>query len=195
MKYFVKGGLLFSAGFLIGAAATYYYRKKKFDDNLDSAVKQIKKDMEEEYKKNVVPDRDAFVKAKELAKASENKPSITNYTKMYSGESVEVDATSYDKHEEPVRLISEAQLYEGDGIKYAGETLILYADGVLTNTENEPVKKVQEIIGEEFLVKFYGSEEEDRIFVRNDDSLVDYEIVKSSETYSSTIEEASEEEE
>lgn len=200
MYNLIKGSLLFGAGFAIGAFGMYLYRKRKFDDNLDSMAKQIKKDMEEEQKKNISynyikPEEQS--KAQELAKAAENKPSITNYTKMYSGETIEVDESSYEikeKNDISLKVISEDQLYEGDGINYAGQTLILYADGVLTNADNEPVK-VKETIGDDFLARFYGSEEEDRIFVRNDETLTDYEIVKSSETYASKLQEASEEEE
>ena len=197
MYSLIKGSLIFGAGFTIGAFGMFIYRKRKFDDNLDNIAKQIKKDMEEETKKDIPQTSESVSKAQELAKAAENKPSITNYTKMYNGESVEMDESSYEidkKTDISLRVISEDQLYEGDGINYAGETLTLYADGILTNADNEPVK-VKETIGDDFLAKFYGSEEEARIFVRNDETLTDYEIVKSSETYASKMQEASEEEE
>lgn len=196
MSNILKGSLIFTTGFCIGSFGMFVYRKKKFDDELDKMAQQIKKDLEEEYKKNVTQEpKDTITKAQKLAKAAENKPSITNYTKMYSGENVEVDEASYEPKAESPRVISEDQLYEGEGIHYAGETLILYADGVLTNIENEPVKKVQDLIGDEFLARFYGSEEEDHVFIRNDETLTDYEIIKNSETYASKLQEASEEEE
>ena len=197
MANIIKGLLWFGIGFGVGAVAASFYNKRKYNDDLDKVAQQIKKDFENEAAKNEPEKKFVVVEnPEEKAKAAKDKPSITNYTNMYKEGTSEtnVDQESYQKVISP-RLISENDLYSNDGNQYAGKTLVLYSDGILADTDMKVVKNIKELIGDDILERFYGTEEEETIFVRNDDTMTDYEILKSSDLYTQVLEETSEEEE
>ena len=72
------------------------------------------------------------------------------------------------------------------GDDYNTITLVYYKDDVVTTYDTGEVltdKEVEDLIGEESLSHF-GEYEEDSVFVRNDARKIDYEILRSEETYS-----------
>lgn len=75
---------------------------------------------------------------------------------------------------------------EVDG--YSHYTLKYYADGVLTDDADSPIDNIDELVGEESLETF-GEYEEDTVFVRNERTKADYEILREPGAYSDFIEE------
>lgn len=68
--------------------------------------------------------------------------------------------------------------------EYGYETVSLtyYADGVLTDDNDEPIDDINEIIGIESLNHF-GEYEDDIVYVRNDARKSDYEVLKDLNNY------------
>ncbi len=67
---------------------------------------------------------------------------------------------------------------------YNTETLSYWADGVVTDIDNEPLTddQIEDLIGEDSLSHF-GEYEDDSVFVRNDRLRTDYEILADTRRY------------
>lgn len=74
----------------------------------------------------------------------------------------------------------------GELENYEQCTLTFYADGVLTDSNDEEVDDVDSLIGRESLSHF-GEYEDDSVFVRNDTTKMDYEILLDNRFYSNVI--------
>lgn len=70
----------------------------------------------------------------------------------------------------------------GDIYEYETLTLFYFADGVVTDSDKQPLDDVDEIIGLDSLNHF-GEYEEDAVYVRNDRLKADYEVLKDLENY------------
>ena len=67
--------------------------------------------------------------------------------------------------------------------KYTTASLTYYADGVLTDDEyDEPVDNIEELVGD--FASHFGEYEDDSVFVRNDITKCDYEILRDLRRYS-----------
>ena len=193
MNNTIKCLLCFGVGLIIGGGGSFLYNRQKLRNDVDKIAAQIKKDFEKKYDA-VEDDSETAEKKAEIAK---EKPPITNYTNMYSGDSTTtIDISSYgNKGVTNPRIISEKELYSENGTQYIGKTLTLYADGVIADSEMNVVKNIRELVGDDILERFFGTEEEESMLVRNDDTMTDYEILKSSDLYNELVEKTSGEEE
>ena len=70
----------------------------------------------------------------------------------------------------------------GDLYDYEKVSLTYYADGVLTDEDDNIVDDVEEIVGRDSL-KTFGQYEEDSVYVRNDEHRCDYEILLDERKY------------
>ena len=108
------------------------------------------------------------------------KEGYTNYSAL--GGSAEKLETN-DKEGEPVDepyVISPNDFGELDG--YETISLTYYANGVLTDDQDNIIDNVDEVIGMEALSHF-GEYEDDSVFVRNDERKCDYEILLDYRSY------------
>ena len=67
-------------------------------------------------------------------------------------------------------------------------SLTYYADGVLTDDNDEPIEDIEKIVGMESL-KHFGEYEDDSVFVRNDELKCDYEILLDTRNFHPTYSE------
>lgn len=70
----------------------------------------------------------------------------------------------------------------GELYDYEKVSLTYYADGVLTDEDDNIVDDVEEIVGRDSL-KTFGQYEEDSVYVRNDEHRCDYEILLDERKY------------
>ena len=70
----------------------------------------------------------------------------------------------------------------GDIEEYERISLTYYADGILADDRDDPILNAGEIVGFEALDSF-GEYEEDTVFVRNDATRCDYEIIRDKRTF------------
>ena len=67
---------------------------------------------------------------------------------------------------------------------YDVETLIYYADGVLTDEQNHVIEDVESLVGEESLTHFGDyPDDPDTVYVRNELTMTDYEILADERKY------------
>lgn len=173
-----KIGLLisFSTGLVIGAVSAWRACKGYYECISNEEIESVKETFEKKYKKmdekidkglerevsNLKKDVDEY--AKRLAK--------TKYT-TYSEQEIK---ENFDKP----YVISPEEFGEFDD--YETISLTYYADGTLTDENDEEVDDVDEIVGKESL-NHIGDYEEDAVHVRNDRLKCDYEILRDERVY------------
>jgi hypothetical protein len=170
------------AAFVFGAGAafltTWQTFKKKYEKRTREEIDSVKETFEKRYGSCNMrnPDEPAITKEE-----------YEKQTKQY---------TSYTKNEltQAAKIIEEMTqekpyLIDGEEFGEAGfETLTFtyYADKILTDDDNEPVKDVDSVVGFDSLAAF-AETEEDVIYVRNPRLQCDYEILAVEETYLETV--------
>ena len=182
----VNSILVFSFGVIIGSLITWKLVKTKYERiaqaEIDS-VKEVfsKRKTEESSDKN---EEEPKEEEKIIPKLSE-KPSLAEYAKLLNKEGY----TDYSKKEEKGGSIMDGEPYVitpddfGDVPGYDTESLVYYADGVVTDTFSNVIDNVDDIIGEDSLTHF-GEYEDDSVFVRNDALKTDYEILLDTRNFS-----------
>lgn len=158
--------IIFSLGAVAGAAVTYKITKEKIMQEAHEEIDAIR----EYYNFNDSIDNDT-----ESFEPDENPKS-----EKEAYEKIIKDYKEEEEMEDRPYVIAPEEFGECD---YATISLTYYADGIVANEKNKPIRNVDELIGEESLDHF-GEYEEDSVFVRNDKLRIDYEILKDYRAYS-----------
>lgn len=190
---------MFATGAVVGSVVTWKVIKNKFalidrDELYDAGYDDIYEEEEDECESDLYEDvvSEPVAPTNAVINPVSKKPSLKEYTKMvekegytnYSalGGSAEKLETN-DKEGEPVDepyVISPNDFGELDG--YETISLTYYANGVLTDDQDNIIDNVDEVIGMEALSHF-GEYEDDSVFVRNDERKCDYEILLDYRSY------------
>lgn len=182
--------VIFALGVATGSVGTYFAVKKviesKTDEEIESVVTTFKKRFDELEKKNNIKEN----KRENLIDATET---FTNLKKSMEnlGYSTGVDLSEEDKDHEaeysvPVNDIEYIPPYIIDE-KHCGatncneETLILYADGILADENDEEITDPEPLIGNTLE---YFEDEDERMFVRNESRGIEYTVLKSEKMFS-----------
>ena len=172
--------LIFSIGAAIGAAVTWKTLITKYEQIAQEEIESMK----EYYSKSsdAKPDSDISedsIPEEEAIDIGDNKkPDLASYADIikkeyynYSDSNSHVNTEEVEDVKNPnIRIISPEEFGEEDG--YRTLSFTYYADEVLTNEANEVVENVDDIVGSESLTHF-GEYEDDSVFVRNDEILLD----------------------
>lgn len=170
--------LIFAAGTIVGAIASWVYAKAKYEKIANDEINSVKEMyyMTKHGKSNTDQMKDIDRVNAEIKEAAKNL--YRNYTDKYNRESeneeekIEVDARK-------PYVISPEEFEDGE---FATETITLYADGVLTDSWDEPMD-IEMNVGKESL-KHFGEYENDTVYVRNEEQEIDYEICRDERKYS-----------
>jgi len=179
--------LMFIFGAAVGAAVGYQLAKRKYEQSeLDDACEQIIEDADEGKAKFM---------ARLKADIAKNKPNVTEYSKRLNnlGYTNYSDINSKEdvdlSEEEPMKqktdlpapyVISPDEFGEKDGFETF--SLTYYSDGVLCDSQDEPLTSGEFVIGNDALNRF-GEYEADSVFVRNETLEADYEILADTRKY------------
>lgn len=167
-----KNVFAFIAGIAVGSFVTWKYMKKNqtyyYSEDFTESPEE-----DNEYEEPVEEEQASF---------KFQKPDIMEYAAKlkearYAMESNEIieekGGVEPMDHEKPY-VISPDDFGEEDD--YECVSLFYHADGVLTDTRNEVIENVDELVGLDSLDHF-GEYEDDSVFVRNDDLRKDFEIL------------------
>lgn len=164
----------FALGAAIGSLVTYKLLKTKYEQMVEQETKAAKEYYSDRRPKPVEPE----------TTEQEDAEVIRDYTKIIRAYNPEYEPVVKDRKEESdVRkpyVISPDEFGEKDG--YVIFSLTYYADGVLTDENDEPIDDIEGMIGKDALNSF-GQYEDDSVFVRDDKCKIDYEILRDSERY------------
>lgn len=187
--------IAFIAGAAIGYFAANYLLKdkyeKRFQQEVSSTIEAFKSNKNEEYKKDdeanfkdeklkTISDDIVVADIKEYAKNIGN----LNYSEVKDEKPSEEDEDNIDHTKPYVITEEEVDAY----MNYSITQWNYYADGVLTDENNEVVEDVSTTIGKEAF-EHLKKTSESAIYVRNDLLELDYEILKNEMTYAELLEE------
>jgi hypothetical protein len=170
---------MFTVGAAIGSLVTWKFVKTKYERIAQEEINSVK----ERFANRKNP----FIEKKETKDDQKDENDLARLNKMtaslgYSGPSDE----ETKKEVEPVRkttpyVISPEEFGEFDG--YDTVSLTYYADGVLTDDDENVIENVSKLVCVDFASHF-GEYEDDSVFVRNDEMMTDYEILRDMRKYS-----------
>lgn len=178
--------LAFVAGAAIGSVVTWKYVKTKYEqiaqEEIDSvkevfARKKLGESAEETLEEVRNGDNKTVIKPK---------PNLMEYASMIKDLGYSDNKEEIYKEEEEDEEMSDGPYViapdEFDENGYETESLTYYADGIVTDSYDNVIDDVDDIIGLESLEHF-GEYEDDSVFVRNDDLETDFEILKDYRNY------------
>ena len=207
MNKTVIGIISFAAGAAIGSVATWMLVKNKYEQIAQEEIEEVREvymnairkteEVDDEHEEsatvNEAPKVAELKSYKDVVKDSGyiNYGNITEaeleeMVKEKTKEIVEECNDILKKTEDKVNNKPYVIHPDDFGDDYNTITLVYYKDDVVTTYDTGEVltdKEVEDLIGEESLSHF-GEYEEDSVFVRNDARKIDYEILRSEETYS-----------
>ena len=174
----VKNVVIFAVGAVIGSAVTYFILNKKYKKISDEEIQSVRdvykkkeealKDMASEQAEkmaqeivaNAIPEEDDISDAKEVDdEMKDNRPYV-------------IDPDDFG--EEGYRTVS---------LDYYADGVLAYMDsGAVARSIIEP-EEVDEIVGRDSLTRF-GEYERDTVYVRNDKTKTDYEILANVDKFS-----------
>lgn len=197
MNKSVIGAVAFVFGAAAGSFVTWKVVQKKYMDYADEEIKSVKeaysrkmadrnREMKDSYISKVIHDEPTEPEDTENEyransslvmdyKSSEDRPDYTAYSAAKQEEPVEKSVPS----EQP--YIISPQEY-GDLDDYNLIELTYYSNGVLTDDRDEPVENPERFVGVDFKSHF-GEYEDDYVYVRNDEHMCDYQILRDSGVY------------
>lgn len=194
IKYFA----IFVVGAAIGSAATWQFVKKKYEQLANEEIESVKQTFIEnekritsclehannELKKSVGIDIHMKKDENNEIRTYENIVDENNYKVKNFNDHLNEEVSPVDK-EKPYVIPPEEF---GEIEEYEQVSLTYYADGYLTDEDDELIDDVEGIVGRESLNHF-GEYEDDSVFVRNDRYQCDYEILKDERTLKEVMEE------
>ena len=208
MNKTVIGIISFAAGAAIGSVATFMSIKNKYEQIAQEEIEEVREvymnairkteEVDDEHEEsapvNEAPKVAELKSYKDVVKDSGyinygniTEADVEEMVKEKTKEIVEECNDILKKTEDKVNKNKPYVIHPDDfGDDYNTITLVYYKDDVVTTYDTGEVltdKEIEDLIGEESLSHF-GEYEEDSVIVRNDARKIDYEILRSEETYS-----------
>ena len=198
----MKNFFTFVTGLVIGSVVTYVVVKDKFEkiaqEEIDSVKEVFGRRVEKEADKKV--EKIAEKEVEKIRKEYNDYGSLTkNYTSYSKNETEEDDCAQVEDEDgvelfEVERASNSDRPYVIDPWDFGGEdgyetiTLNYYADGVLTDDDNNVIEdeEIDDIVGKDF-AEHFGEYEKDCVCVRNDRLKTDYEICRDLIEYSTLL--------
>ena len=181
---------IFAAGALVGSLSTWYATRKYYEkianDEIESMKEWLARRVEEQDEKaeNQTSNPD------EKPNSPSVKPNLMEYAAMvkdlgYTDYSRKTEEPEKEEDEE-VDDMDRPHIIEPDEFgecDYEEVSLTHYADGVLTDEQDNPIEDVDGIVGEDY-AEHFGEYEDDSVFVRNDRLQTDFEILADQRNFS-----------
>lgn len=180
--------LIFTAGAAIGSVVTWKLIKTKYEqlaqeeiDSVKAAYRPKEDEPEPEVTDNNV-ERGYVPNKTDLSSYADTLASqkYTDYTTAKEG--VENTTKPVEEVNDVKRPYVIAPEEFGELYGYKTVSLMYFDDGVLTDSQYEPVEDADNMVGLDSLEHF-GEYEDDSVFVRNDKRKTDYEILKDPRNY------------
>ena len=169
--------LMLAIGAAIGSVVTWKFLKEKYELIAKEEIESVKAEYslwkDEEDEKRISEDLELDEDDEENASGVPSSLAA-EYAKIIKENGYENEEKEDDDEVSKPVVISPEDLYDAD---YPVVTLIYYADGVLTDYNDNIIEDIDDIVGEESLNTF-GEYEDDAVYVRNDRTKCIYEILR-----------------
>ncbi len=183
MKTTFKSLLVFALGVGAGVLASREYFKKHYEEISNEEIRSVK--ITFARKSIEMAEKAEQMKAKQAEKEPENTVNLNDYGKLvetseYSSNQNSPEAKEMSENQDRPYVISPNDCGEFDD--YEVYTLFHYADGVLTDDDNEIIDDVDDAVGEDYADHF-GEYEDGAVYIRNNARHCDYEILMDLRNY------------
>ena len=175
--------LWFTAGVAVGAVATNHFFKTKYERLYQEDVESVKRAFSTPQQSEPIEGD-----TEEVLTSEPTPEEVKAYNEIIGAQGYSTDtespANSIGKEVKGVKrpyVISPAEFDTEDD--YEVYSLTYYADGVLTDEQNNPIENVDEMVGRDSLNHF-GEYEDDSVHVRNEAMQCDFEILRDLSNYS-----------
>ena len=180
-----KNILIFSLGAAVGAVVTWKLVKTKYEQIAQEEIDSVKEMLSQ---RNCECNGEAIREGKEARVLSREKDIENPDLKEYAAKLTDYGYTNNEEEEEEF-MAQKPYIISPDDFDtlddYEAVTLTYYADGVLCDEWDIPIDDVDYLVGKENLTHFGENEDDpDTVYVRNDETMGDYEICQSLENYS-----------
>lgn len=167
--------IIFAAGAVLGSLATWKVVETKYKRLADEEIASVKKTYSEQFAPKKFEPKEFTPEKFETKEYDEHEELVTElgYTNY---ENIRKEKAVSKPHIIPPEEYGEKDEYETESLTY-------YADGVLTDDQDNPIEDVDNVVGYGFESHF-GEYEDDSVFVRNDRLKIDYEILADQRNYS-----------
>ena len=186
---------IFAAGAISGSLVTWSLTKRYYKRIADEEIESVKETFSSHYDHDPADDvqiEECTADDIEVITGTSipKKPDLMEYAAIikdqgyvnYSNTTDSTDPKNNTTKEEP-NMAKPYVINPVDfGEDYEVVSLNYYANGVLTDDQDEPIENVDDIVGTDFMNHF-GEYEEDSVFVRNDERKTDYEILRDNRKY------------
>lgn len=156
----------FSLGIAAGAAIAWKFAKAKYEEIANQEIDEIR----EMYRKKMGETSDEKNEEKTEPVSDEERDEYASI--LHENGYVQEGGIKPMVNERPY-VITPEEFGETD---FETVSLTYFADGVLTDEQDEPIEDVDSLVGEDALTHF-GEYEDDSVFVRNEEKRTDYEIL------------------
>ena len=179
-----KFTIIFSGiSFVVGAAASglvsHIITKKKCEDQFQKEINDIWNDLKNESKR-----REEEAEAAEYVEnAFVEKPDLFEYANKIQQEQEYEQPDDLQKTNDAV--IHEISMDEMDEEEYDREDMTLYADGIVADEHDIPLRTLWNTVGDNILEVMHGKDE---VIIRNEQLKIDYDICRSQLTYGELLE-------
>lgn len=172
-----KGAFVLLTSIILSSGLTYiltksYYEKNK---NLKPAIAEPEKKQEPKAVK---------ASGKEVVLQSQaTKEDIIKYAEKYKRQNAELIRDYVpDPDDEPIRQIIDADIF-GTNQYYDEVSYTLYSDGTLVDEQNHIVSDPDNSVGIEAIERFNELEHNGAVYIRNNQTKIDFEILRDLRTY------------
>lgn len=169
-------------GFIVGAAigsiVTWAISKNEYEKRMDEEIQSMRR---RDKKADEVASSESDI-CEEREDGEVDEEVLENAKKIIEEQKygdTKIGQSNVKKNCSP-HVISPEEF--GELYDYEKVSLTYYADGVLTDEDDNIVDDVEEIVGRDSL-KTFGQYEEDSVYVRNDEHRCDYEILLDERKY------------
>lgn len=177
MNNYIMAGISFLAGAAVSGVTAWFVAKKRYEkrhqQEMDTVWKDLQKDKgEAEINKKYEDFNIKLEPGEGLVADIIHKPDLASYANIIR-ESGYTDTTDLPKTNDYIYEIDNNQFDEDE---YKIIDLTLYADGILADDEDYPIRDIKECVGEHYLEMMQGKDE---IIIRNEKHKTDYDICRS----------------
>lgn len=175
MKGLLSNTIVFTIGAGLGALVAWKLLENKYKQIINEEIESVKEVYSRKFEPEVQePEKVEPEETTELINCE--RVEYSNLVNKLGYSNKEVDT---NMHDDP-RVISPEEFGELDD--YETVSLTYYADGVLTDDQDEIIENVGDFVVPDFASHF-GEYEDDSVFVRNDKTKTDYEILRDMRAY------------
>ena len=179
--------LWFAAGVAVGAVATNNFFKTKYERLYQEDVESVKRAFSAPQQSEPV-EGDTEGDTEEVLASEPTPEEVEAYNEIITAQGYStapiIPDDSIGKEVKGVKrpyVISPAEFDTEDD--YEVYSLTYYADGVLTDEQNNPIENVDDMVGRDALNHF-GEYSDDSVHVRNERMMCDFEILRDLSNYS-----------